>query len=412
MPRLLYVATRWPWPVTSGRQRMIAQTLELAARTHEVDLAVLSSHDTTDNVPAHVGRRFHIPRPGAFESALDLLVHPTTPLQSHLFVAGSTKRMLSRALAESRPDVVMLDMIRLAGLVETVRAAAPSAHVVIDLDDLLSERYRQMRANGETNLLGAFATGSSPLVRKVAGLVPDLALRIEANLVAKAERALTADAVTLVSPKEAEAFRAWSPGRHVRALPPTTPMHAPAPRDFSRGIRFVFLGNADYAPNAEALRVLDRVAADLRSAPRGSYRPFTFEAAGRGTDRLGLEAVKGLGFVGDVDAFLDASTVMVAPINTGTGIKTKLLDAMSRAVPIVTTERGVEGLRLVDGESVMVVRSGAALALNLLEIIAERRDAAVSAIGLAGAAVAASEHDPDLVADVLSGVLRTANQMV
>ena len=408
MPRLLYVATRWPWPVTSGRQRMIAQTLELAARTHEVHLAVLGGPDGAAHVHDCVARSHAIPRPGAFEAAIDLIAHPTTPLQSHLFVAGSTKRMLAAALVETRPDVVMLDMIRLAGLVDTVREAAPGAHVVIDLDDLLSERYRQMRANGETNLLGAFAGSTSPIVRRLAGMLPDLALRIEAGLVARAERAVSADAVTLVSPREAEAYRSRAATRDVHALPPTTRVGAAMPRDFSAGVRFVFLGNAGYAPNAEALRILDGVASDLRSVPRGEYRPFTFEAAGPGTDRLGLTSVKGLGFVDDVDGFLDPSTVMVAPIRTGTGIKTKLLDAMRNAVPIVTTERGVEGLRLVDGESVMVVRDKAALTLNLLEIVAERRDAALSAMGLAGAAVAAAEHDPDAVADTLRGVLRAA----
>ncbi|UIR56304.1 glycosyltransferase family 4 protein [Sphingobacterium sp. SRCM116780] len=51
-----------------------------------------------------------------------------------------------------------------------------------------------------------------------------------------------------------------------------------------------------------------------------------------------------LGVVDDLDEFYQHSKVIICPMLSGTGIKIKVLEALSYGLPVVTTRRGVDGL--------------------------------------------------------------------
>lgn len=57
-----------------------------------------------------------------------------------------------------------------------------------------------------------------------------------------------------------------------------------------------------------------------------------------------------LGYVDDLAASL-RNTIMIVPINIGSGIRMKILEACSLGVPFVSTTVGAEGIPVVDGES-------------------------------------------------------------
>jgi len=58
------------------------------------------------------------------------------------------------------------------------------------------------------------------------------------------------------------------------------------------------------------------------------------------------EAVSFHGYVHDVASRLREAAVFVAPIVSGTGIKTKVLEAMAVGLPVLSTVHGVAGLQV------------------------------------------------------------------
>jgi|ERR1035437_1095242 glycosyltransferase involved in cell wall biosynthesis len=60
------------------------------------------------------------------------------------------------------------------------------------------------------------------------------------------------------------------------------------------------------------------------------------------------------GYVEDVRPYLEKSTVFVAPIILGTGMKTKVVEAMSMGKAIVTTTLGVQGIAVKNKKHVVV----------------------------------------------------------
>lgn len=60
------------------------------------------------------------------------------------------------------------------------------------------------------------------------------------------------------------------------------------------------------------------------------------------------------GFVEDLKPFYNDSRVFVAPLNFGSGIKVKVINALYRGIPTVTTSIGVEGLILKNNQDILV----------------------------------------------------------
>jgi glycosyltransferase involved in cell wall biosynthesis len=57
-----------------------------------------------------------------------------------------------------------------------------------------------------------------------------------------------------------------------------------------------------------------------------------------------VDGVRATGFVDDLTELFRASGIFAAPLTEGGGIKIKILEAMARGIPVVTTPIGAEGI--------------------------------------------------------------------
>lgn len=108
-----------------------------------------------------------------------------------------------------------------------------------------------------------------------------------------------------------------------------------------------FLGVQSYAPNAQAVGfILNEIHPRLQAA--GLRCEILI--AGKGlpealkTQAAAARGVHALGFVEDLDAFLNACDVMLNPMLSGGGIKTKAVEALAYNKIVVSTENGAAGL--------------------------------------------------------------------
>jgi glycosyltransferase involved in cell wall biosynthesis len=140
-----------------------------------------------------------------------------------------------------------------------------------------------------------------------------------------------------------------------------------------------FIGNFSHPPNVDAALwlareimplVRERVAgAQLRVA--GTHAPSEVASPSQ-------PGVTFVGFQNDADAFLRRCAVVAAPVRTGGGMRMKVLHAMALGAAVVTTDRGIEGIRVGGQHPPVIVANGAAdiaeAIVGLLEEPARREE--------------------------------------
>ncbi|MBU7582704.1 MAG: glycosyltransferase [Nostoc sp. TH1S01] len=112
------------------------------------------------------------------------------------------------------------------------------------------------------------------------------------------------------------------------------------------GYKLIFVGAMDASHNIDAARFF---ALEVLPKLQQRYPDTTFSIVGaRPTPEvLELKNLPGVivtGRVASMAEYLHQSTVCVVPLRTGFGIKNKTLEAMAAGVPVVASDRGLEGL--------------------------------------------------------------------
>lgn len=360
MARVLYIATRKPLPVTGGRDRMIVQSLRMLATKYEVGLLYFEKDYESVSVACQemkngLGIGFVEPLyfPRILEISVNLITRPSKSLQENLFFSRRSAQKIRATIAGFQPDVIVADMIRCGQFVEDV--GIPK---VLEMDDLLSARYERFarRTSSDDDLLGTFA---SILPGSIAAAVncrlKPLVLRHEARKMLRREMAVvgTFDAVTLVSVSEAQKLCAMTGTGNVFPVPPTVDKISEGKCvDVTYPCNLLFLGNLTTNQNLssikfivnEVLTVLDKIGFDYSFDICGIY-DFRAERIVGANPRVRL-----LGYVDSIDEIFKSHDIFLTPITFGSGIKTKILDAMSYGLPVITNDVGIEAIPGVDGK--------------------------------------------------------------
>ena len=177
------------------------------------------------------------------------------------------------------------------------------------------------------------------------------------------------------SPQVADALRRLAPRAEIVVAPlALDPIYYP-PASLDGPPVAGLIGTAAWEPTAAATRrLVERVWPRVRRVVPGAELLI----AGRGMDLLGIPDGEGVTVVGAVPssaAFLRRLSLMLYPIQRGSGMKVKVLEALATGLPVVTTDSGAEGLEQSAG--IVVERDDARLAAAAAAILideAERRE--------------------------------------
>jgi glycosyltransferase involved in cell wall biosynthesis len=136
------------------------------------------------------------------------------------------------------------------------------------------------------------------------------------------------------------------------------------------GSRLVFVGALGYPPNADAVRwFVHEVLGDIRRSASDAVLRVVGAGEAAVEDLRGIEGVEILGRVDDLQPELDAATVAVVPIRSGSGTRLKVLEALANRLPIVATTLGAEGIDVDDGVHALLADDAPSFALACLRLV-------------------------------------------
>lgn len=411
--KIVYCATRWPIPLSGGRQTMILQSLEFCRQLGEVHVAYFGSSQAhlVSPLPFQPSSLCWLSGSSAKSSLMSLMRSPLAPLQTHLLNSAYARKAFRDYIDQVDPDVVIFDMLRTVHLAKLLGKDRGRRTLILDMDDLLSHRYKRMLENKNFNITGTFSDRIPDLLKSIVNRGPSLILGIEAKLIGRLENSIPRyfDAAFAVSSREVNLLKYnLETDFPLKAIPPAAQDTVVTYNPIGP-LRFVFLGDAMQFGNSEALRELDLIARAVKA--RLTMQPARFEAAGRVNPALRFEALEFLGFVDDLDTFLGAGAVLVAPMRTGSGIKIKVLEAMSRGIPVITTALGVEGIEVEPGRDFICCTDQQDFVDTLLNILCDANASSrLAGIGANGAKAIRENHSHERLFREFRQLVQTARK--
>lgn len=82
-----------------------------------------------------------------------------------------------------------------------------------------------------------------------------------------------------------------------------------------------------------------------------------------------LKNIKYLGFVEDINNVYNSASIFVSPINSGAGIKNKILEAMSTKIPIVCSKESLNGIDYGNIFDECIAESNEEFVLKIIDVL-------------------------------------------
>jgi len=241
-------------------------------------------------------------------------------------------------LARGRFDVAWLSFYEIAEqYLPDIRAFSPATRIIIDTVDVHHLRERR----------GAELAGDS-----IALAAADRTREREAWIYSQA------DLLVAVSEDDSRALSELAPEVPVEILS-TVHVEAPPSPAFADRSGLVFVANFDHVPNVDAILNFHAESWPLiaRSLPYARLAIVGYAPPPAVRALTGGRIIV-TGQVPEIQPYLDAARISIAPLRYGAGVKGKIGEALTHGLPVVTTPSGAEGMGLRDGEHVLIADPG------------------------------------------------------
>lgn len=344
--KILMLSAPFPYPPTrGGTQVRTFNLLKYLSQHHEITLVTQRSRENSDaqveELRQHVAELVVFPRPTETHSSSTI-----GKLQrlGQFVVQGTPPAVLSsyspdmHAWIDQHVQAGKCDVITCEHSVNEIYVRPDYRQKARTVVDVHSSVYGTCLNQLQTN------TAEKPLRDR---LNLPLLKRYENRYCAKFDR------IVVTTEEDRQQLYAFNPKAKFQIIPngvdlATFPYRTSDPG----GHHLIFVGAMDILANIDAARFLSL---EILPALQERYPDATLALAGSRpvpevqalSDRPGVIVT---GQVPSMVDYLHRATVCVIPMRTGFGIKNKTLEAMAAGVPVVGSDRGLEGLA-VDGSN-------------------------------------------------------------
>ena len=384
--KILVVLPRFPYPLEKGDKLRAYHQIKELAKHNEVYLFCVSH---TKVLPEHIEqlkpfcrdiRVVHSPRLVNYKNVVRNYLY-TKSLQIGYWDSLKARRSYKKFERQVMPDVLYSQMVRTMTLVS--RSPIPK---VMDFQDALSmnTERRMDQSHGLWHYI----------------------LHFEFKMLRSTEynSFRIFDALTIISETDSEAIPHRKNG-DIHVIPNGVDFDYFKPMEHEKKYDIVFCGNMRYEPNVHASnylvkRVMPLVWEEFPKATlllAGAYPKHK-------VSQLANDRVTVTGFVDDIRECYASARIFAAPMQTGSGLQNKLLEAMAMGLPCVTTSIANDSLQATLDTEILVGDTAQEFATHIINLL--RNDEQRNELAANGTVFVHKNYSWETAGEKLEEVLR------
>ena len=385
--KLLFVASRQFWPTTGGKEVTLYFNCKGLHEKYGYDIYLFcfSDKNTQKNLkkPDFIEDLVYAEVPSIVQGIIGILENSffikRWPLQNSLYYNRATSKELIKYCNRIQPKAVVIDMVRLVSYADDLikESVRSWERFILIEDDLLAKRYRrQIEASSVGELSGQYSNNMSSIFKQISNLpfVKKTILTFEAKRLEEYERKCVEkfDNITFISPIETAEFNEMycTTKGITLTMGADVEYYAEEKVDSYLDNSMSIVANFTTAANADSIELICNEI--IPKLPETSNYFVIGKCPNEIRLRYESKKVHFMGFVDDIRRVVKGTTLYLSPIAYGTGIKTKIVEAMAMGVPVVTNKMGAEGLNVTDGEELFICDTVEDIVERVMELFSNR----------------------------------------
>jgi polysaccharide biosynthesis protein PslH len=386
--KLLVLLSRVPYPLEKGDKLRAYHLVRRLARRNEVHLFCLSDTRTEPEHIAHL-KQFcthievvHIPR-WSILLKLFTAIFSRLPFQVAYFHHRVAQRRIDQVIRTWKPDHVICQLVRTTEYVRKYYALPKT----LDYMDTLSKGMERRTETAPIHLRPLFRAETRRLIRYENLMFDQF------------------DHAVIISAQDRDYI--YHPLRHkMVVIPNGVDTRHFSPRAHEKEHDLLFTGNMNYPPNIDSvLYLVQRVLPIVRAERPGTSLLISGVDPSPGVRDLARTdpLISVTGWVKDIRTSYSSARIFVAPMQIGTGLQNKLLEAMAMRVPCITSALANNAVGAPPGEAILIGNTPEEYATHILRLLddADERDR----LAENGYRFVREHFDWDRAADALEGMI-------
>lgn len=347
--KILFVTPFLPSPPRFGGQRRLDGLMRELAAKHDVSILSFNRTDEHEHSSLAATREYcrEVVTAPNFDltdtrekRALQLRSLSSLHSFEHLLAArrNDFQALLDRMLSETRYDVVQFEFAQMTAF--HFASDGPTSPVFV-LDE----------HNIEYDILRRTAEASENLPRRVYN-------SLNWRKLAREERSAWRrfDGITLTSRRDEQLLHEDFPSACSAVIPNGVDVSAFAPSEGqAEPGRLLFFGAINYYPNHDAVSYfLDQVFPKILKQHPNAKLCLVGPGGPELMQNRNDPQVEVAGMVPEVGPYIDQATALVVPMRIGGGTRLKIVEALSKGKPVISTRLGAEGIDVVHDEHLLL----------------------------------------------------------
>lgn len=356
MKKVVFITSRFPYPLDKGDKLRAYYQLREMSKSCEIHLISISREQVSNEQLKELEKycqSVSVYSVSIFQSIFGLIwaVLRGKPLQVGLFYNWRIKRQISKDIAIIKPDHLYCQLIRAAEYVKE-EFGIPKT---IDFMDVLSKGVERRIA-------------SSPIYLRRLLEIEAERLKIYENIMFE-----YFDHHSIISSQDQELIY-HTQREQISIIPNGIDTEYFSP-DLSveKKYDFLFNGNMQYQPNVtSAIYIVENImplvwAKSPEATLLISGTSPTHEVKNLASDRVFIS-----GWMDDIREAYNSARIFIAPMQIGTGLQNKLLEAMAMNLPAVTSKLANNALKATHNETIMIGKSKEEYAQFMCELLEDQ----------------------------------------